>query len=140
MERDYRKEYERFHGRPAEIARRSARNKARRALGLEPGDPREADHKRPLANGGSNRRSNLRAVSFETNRAKGDKEESVSLYDRVMEGLGYDANWGTGGYRKRLVMFQNMKVSKLRQLAKAAGIDPKQSKDDLVLALAKVKR
>jgi 5-methylcytosine-specific restriction endonuclease McrA len=49
------------------------RNKARRALGLKPGDPREADHKRPLSKGGSNSKQNLRAVSRTTNRRKGAK-------------------------------------------------------------------
>ena len=73
MARDYKKEYRDFHGKPEQIALRSKRNKARRKLGLEKGDPREADHKRPLSKGGGNGRGNLRAVSRGTNRRKGAK-------------------------------------------------------------------
>ena len=69
--RDYKKEYRDFHGKPAQIANRVARKKARTMLGLKTGDPREADHKRPLSKGGSNTRRNLRAVSRTTNRRKG---------------------------------------------------------------------
>ena len=68
--RDYKKEYRDYHGKPSQIKRRSMRNKARRKLGLKKGDPREADHKNPLSNGGSNRKNNLRAISFKTNRKK----------------------------------------------------------------------
>lgn len=42
--RDYKKEYEDYQGKPEQIRRRSARNKARRKLGLKKGDPREAAH------------------------------------------------------------------------------------------------
>ena len=68
--RNYKKEYRDYHGRPEQIKRRSMRNQARRKLGLKKGDGREVDHKNPLSNGGSNRRNNLRAVSFRTNRRK----------------------------------------------------------------------
>ncbi|EFB89778.1 hypothetical protein HMPREF7215_2592 [Pyramidobacter piscolens W5455] len=71
--RDYEKEYREYHGKPEQIHKRSLRNQARRVLGLKKGDPREADHIRPLARGGSNTRSNLRAVSLRTNRKKYDK-------------------------------------------------------------------
>ena len=47
-------------------------NKARRILGLKPGDPREVDHIIPLSKGGTNAKSNLRAVSRKTNRKKGN--------------------------------------------------------------------
>ena len=47
------------------------RNKARSMLGLKKGDKREVDHIIPLSKGGSNKLSNLRAVSFATNRSKG---------------------------------------------------------------------
>lgn len=71
--RDYEKEYREYHGRPEQIRKRSLRNQARRKLGLAKGDPREADHIKPLAKGGSNSHSNLRAVSLRTNRKKYDK-------------------------------------------------------------------
>lgn len=71
--RDYRKEYDQYHGTPEQIKRRAQRNAARRKLGIPKGDPREADHKNPLSNGGSNSKRNLRAVSRSTNRHKGAK-------------------------------------------------------------------
>jgi hypothetical protein len=49
---------------------RAARNKARREAGLKVGDPREADHKKPLSEGGSNSKSNIRVVSAKANAAK----------------------------------------------------------------------
>ena len=71
--RDYKKEYREYHGKPGQIKKRSMRNKARAKLGLKRGDPREADHKKPLSKGGTNARKNLRAVSRTTNRKKKDK-------------------------------------------------------------------
>lgn len=50
---------------------RAARNKARREAGLKVGDPREADHKKPLSEGGSTKKSNVRVIS---RKANADKE------------------------------------------------------------------
>ena len=69
--RDYKKEYRDFHGKPKARKNRAAANRARRKMGLKVGDPREVDHKKPMKNGGSNARSNLRIVSRKTNRKKG---------------------------------------------------------------------
>jgi hypothetical protein len=71
--RDYKKEYRDYHGTAKQIAARSQRNAARAKLGLAVGDPREADHKNPISKGGSNRITNLRAVSRSTNRKKAGK-------------------------------------------------------------------
>ena len=71
--RNYRKEYDEYHGKPEQRRNRSNRNKARRRVGLKKGDPREVDHKRPLSKGGSNGRSNSRITSKRTNRVKGNK-------------------------------------------------------------------
>ena len=71
--RNYRKEYDEYHGKPEQRRNRSNRNKARRKVGLKRGDPREVDHKRPLSKGGSNGRSNLRITSKRTNRVKGNR-------------------------------------------------------------------
>lgn len=73
MERDYKKEYREYHGKPEQIHNRSMRNQARRKLGLKKGDPRECDHIKPISKGGSNARDNLRAVSKATNRHKAAK-------------------------------------------------------------------
>ena len=51
--RDYAKEYREYHGKPEQIKARSQRNAARAKLGLKVGDPREADHRNPISNGGS---------------------------------------------------------------------------------------
>lgn len=71
--RNYRKEYDEFHGSPKQRRLRSMRNKARRKVGLKKGDPREVDHKKPLSKGGGNGKKNLRAVSRSANRRKGAK-------------------------------------------------------------------
>jgi len=71
--RDYKKEYRDFHGKPEQIRRRAARNKARTLLGLKMGDGKEVDHKKPLSKGGGNGKKNLRPVSRRTNRKKGAK-------------------------------------------------------------------
>lgn len=67
MVRDYRKEYDEYHGTPEQKKRRAQRNAARRKLGLKKGDPREAGHI------GSNRKgplgSKVKAISFKKNRA-----------------------------------------------------------------------
>lgn len=68
--RDYAKEYAQYHSKPEQVENRSLRNQARRKLGLKKGDPREVDHKIPLAKGGGNGHGNLRAVSRTTNRTK----------------------------------------------------------------------
>lgn len=72
MARNYKKEYAQYHGTPAQRRNRSRRNAARRALGLEVGDSREVDHKKPLSKGGGNGKKNIRAVSRTTNRKKYD--------------------------------------------------------------------
>ena len=71
--RDCEAEYREYHGKPEQIKRRAQRNAARRTLGLKHGDGKEADHKNPLSNGGSNSKRNLRVVSRSTNRHKGAK-------------------------------------------------------------------
>jgi len=71
--RDYKKEYRQFHGKPAEIAKRAERNKARAESGLKKGDGREVDHKKPLSKGGSNTKSNLSVTSQTANRRKYNK-------------------------------------------------------------------
>ena len=42
--RNYREEYDDFHGTPEQKKRRAARNAARKKLGLKKGDPQEASH------------------------------------------------------------------------------------------------
>ena len=71
--RDYKKEYAEYHSKPEQRANRSNRNQARRKLGLKVGDPREADHIKPIDKGGSNAKGNLRAVSRKVNRVKYNK-------------------------------------------------------------------
>jgi len=71
--RNYKREYKLFHSsKKAKLHRaRSARD--RLEVGLKKGDPREVDHIKPMSEGGSSKRSNLRAVSKTTNRKKGKK-------------------------------------------------------------------
>lgn len=69
--RDYKREraWEKANG-DSRGKDRAARNKARREAGLKVGDPREADHKKPLSEGGSTGKSNIRVVSAKANAAK----------------------------------------------------------------------
>lgn len=73
--RNYRKEYDNYQGKPEQIERRAERNAARakyaKAHGKNSVAGKDVDHKRPLAKGGSNNVSNLRAVSPRTNRSFG---------------------------------------------------------------------
>lgn len=70
--RNYKREYEQFHAKPEQVAKRSARNKARRAMEKEVGKAalkgKDVDHKVPLSKGGSNSRSNLQITSVNYNR------------------------------------------------------------------------
>lgn len=72
MARDYKKEYRTYQGKPEQIANRSERNKARRAMmkkGLaKKGDGMDVDHKQAIRNGGGNAASNLRMRSVKANR------------------------------------------------------------------------
>lgn len=67
--RDYREEYDSFHGTPAEKKRRAARNKARRHLEREgrvrKNDGKDVDHKdhNPLNNSSSNIRVRDRSAN-----------------------------------------------------------------------------
>jgi hypothetical protein len=88
--RNYKLEYERYQGQPEQIAKRSARNKARRAYEKSNGDlpsDVDVDHKKPLDKGGTNHASNLRAVHQTKNtsfaRTKtGDFKSQVSKRER----------------------------------------------------------
>ena len=71
--RNYRKEYDEYHAKPEQKKNRAARNAARRESGLQKGDGKEVDHKKPLSKGGSNAKSNRRVVSRHANRTKGSK-------------------------------------------------------------------
>ena len=73
MARDYRAEYDKYQGKPEQIANRTKRNAARREAekrGLvRKGDGKDIDHKQPLSKGGGNHSSNLRAVPKGQNRS-----------------------------------------------------------------------
>jgi len=61
-----------YNARPENVDKRVKNNQARAALMKEgvvrKGDGKDVDHKRPLRSGGSNSRSNLRAISKSANR------------------------------------------------------------------------
>lgn len=70
--RDYKKEYSEYHGKPEQVANRSQRNKARREMEAQgkvaKGDGKDVNHKKAIANGGTNSKRNLEAVSKSENR------------------------------------------------------------------------
>lgn len=71
-ERDYKKEYKEYHGKPDQIKRRAGRNAARRLKiktgAVSKGDGKDVDHRdrNPL----NNRASNLRIQSKAVNRGR----------------------------------------------------------------------
>jgi hypothetical protein len=73
MTRNYKSEYENFHGKPEEIKKRAERVKARRMLektgAVTKGDNKDVDHKKPLRSGGTTTKSNLRVRSKSANRS-----------------------------------------------------------------------
>lgn len=75
MARNYKKEYDEYHGTERQKKRRAARNKARRHMEragrVSRGDGKEVDHKD--FNPENNNSSNLRVVKAKTNREKQPK-------------------------------------------------------------------
>ena len=71
--RDYKTEYAKYQGTAEQRHNRSERTMARRAANANgtthKGDGKDLDHIRPLSKGGSNAKSNLRAVSQSANRS-----------------------------------------------------------------------
>jgi 5-methylcytosine-specific restriction endonuclease McrA len=72
----YDKKYE---SSPKQRAARVERDLARRELAKEgkvsKGDRKDVDHIKPVSKGGTNSRSNLRAISASANRAKGNRSK-----------------------------------------------------------------
>lgn len=70
--RDYKEEYNRFHGKPEEIAKRAKRNAARATVAKTKGKAaiagKDVHHKTPLRRGGGNGKSNLAVSSVHQNR------------------------------------------------------------------------
>jgi hypothetical protein len=68
--RDYADEYAKFHGKPAEIAKRAKRNAARATMKKAGADVagKDVHHKTPLRRGGGNGKGNLAVSSVHQNR------------------------------------------------------------------------
>jgi hypothetical protein len=73
MTRDYKSEYQNYHGKPEQIKKRAERVKARRMMektgAVTKGDGKDVDHKTPLRKGGSTTKANLRVRSVKANRS-----------------------------------------------------------------------
>lgn len=73
MTRNYRREYDKYQGKPEQLKNRAKRNAARaemmKAGRAKKGDGKDVHHKRPLSKGGSTSKSNLSVVSVHSNRA-----------------------------------------------------------------------
>ena len=85
-----RQHYKDYQGKPEQIKKRSLRNAARRKLEKEgkvkKGDSKDVDHKKMLKDGGSNARSNLKAVSRKENRGWERKTKSAPKAKPVRRG------------------------------------------------------
>lgn len=68
-----------YESSPKQRAARVERDLARRELTKEgkvsKGDRKDVDHIKPVSKGGTNSRSNLRAISSSANRAKGNRSK-----------------------------------------------------------------
>lgn len=77
MSRNYKREYNTYQGKPDQIKKRSARNKARRKLMKEgkvsKGDGNDVGHKKTLKSGGGNGKSNLKVQDRKSNRSEGGR-------------------------------------------------------------------
>jgi len=77
-ERDYSYDTH-YEASAAQRKNRSERVLARRELASEgkvsKGDHKDVDHIKPLSKGGSNKRSNLQAISAHANRSKGNRSK-----------------------------------------------------------------
>ena len=73
--RNYRKEYDEYHGTPKQRKHRSRRNMARRLMKLagrvRKGDGKEVDHRRGVQAGNGN--GNLQVMTRKANREKGSR-------------------------------------------------------------------
>ena len=73
MTRNYKREYALYHGTEEQKKNRAKRNAARRKLTrdgtVSKGDGMDVDHRKPLSKGGTNKRSNLRAVKADSNKS-----------------------------------------------------------------------
>lgn len=70
-QRDYKRELAWEHkSKPNRVKDRAARNAARREAGLKVGDSRQADHIKPLVEGGSKNKKNIRVISGKANMKK----------------------------------------------------------------------
>lgn len=76
--RDYKQEYANNGASAKQKKQRAARNKARAAAEksgkVKKGDGKDIDHKRPLNQGGSTKKSNTRVQSSSKNRSNGGKQ------------------------------------------------------------------
>ena len=72
MTRNYKSEYNNYHGKPEQVKNRAERVKARRMMektgAVTKGDGKDVDHKKPLRSGGTTTKSNLRVRSKSANR------------------------------------------------------------------------
>ena len=80
--RNYKREYEQFHGKPEQIKKRAQRVQARRNVikvkGKAAVKGKDVDHVVPLSRGGSNNMSNLRITSVKQNRSRNLKSKKSS--------------------------------------------------------------
>jgi hypothetical protein len=71
--RNYKSEYDNYHGKPEQVKNRAERVKARRMMektgAVTKGDGKDVDHKKPLRSGGTTTKSNLRVRSKSANRS-----------------------------------------------------------------------
>ena len=86
MARNYKREYANYHSSEEQKKNRAARNLWNRRMRGKVPAGKEIDHKRPLMNGGSNSRSNIRYRDISRNRA--DKSSTKTAMWLAFEEIG----------------------------------------------------
>lgn len=88
--RNFKKEYQEYHGTSEQRANRSkrtiARNQAIKDGRVKRGDGLDVDHIKPLSKGGSNAKSNTRVVSASENRSFARNSDSSMKSQRSRKG------------------------------------------------------
>ena len=88
--RDYKKEYQKYHGTEEQKTNRATRNGARRTMAakglVKKGDGMDVDHRKALSKGGSNTLANLFVTKKSANRSFARNKDSSMKSQRSKKG------------------------------------------------------
>ena len=122
-ERNYRKEYDNYQGRPEQIARRSSRNKARRILGDKTKIGMDVGHKdnNPLNNDSGNLRNEDPSKNRREPRLRDKEIDEMSWYLRAIQKIHQMTH--PKGYEKLSLKYADEMKKALKALKRGQGVD-----------------